>query len=192
MSSLMRKYEKPILFDFKLPLQTERLMLRSVMPGDGKAIYEAIKESYDQFKEWLPWCQELPTVESSEETARNFYADYILKKALHFVIFHGDQFVGMCCYYFNWQIPSADIGYWCRVSAQGRGYMREAVMAITKYALEEIGIKRLTILCDEENVKSIAIAEKSGFQLETRASGLIVNPISDELRMGRRYVRFSA
>lgn len=182
--------KNPILLDFKLPLRTKRLILRSIMPGDGKAVQEAIEESYDSFKEWLPWCQNRPTVDSLEETARKFYADYLLKKALHFVIFHEDRLIGMCSYSFHWEIPSADIGYWCRISSQGKGYMTEAVGAITQYAFEEIGIRRLTILCDEENAKSIAVAEKLGFQLETRARGLIAKPGSHELRVGRRYVRF--
>jgi len=159
------------------------------MPGDGKALYEATIESYELFKEWLAWCQKIPTLEDAEETARKFYADYILKKALHFVIFHEKRFIGMCCYYFNWKIPSADIGYWCRLSSQGNGYMTEAIEAITRYALEELKIKRLTILCDDQNIKSIAIPEKLGFQLETRAKGLIIKPNCDELRMGRRYVK---
>jgi hypothetical protein len=34
----MKKFEKPILLDFKLPIKTERLPPRSVMPGDSKVI----------------------------------------------------------------------------------------------------------------------------------------------------------
>jgi RimJ/RimL family protein N-acetyltransferase len=176
-----------------MPVTTARLIIRPMKPGDGKQVFEAIDESREILSKWHDWVGSIKTWEDSECTAREFYANFILRKALSYVVFKEDKLIGVCGYNDpNWSIPSAAIGYWCRVSEQGKGYMREATAALTLYAFQEIGFKRLTILCDDENVKSAAIPEALGFTLETKAKGLIPKPGADELCLCRRYVRFDA
>lgn len=181
---------EPILLDLPVPIYTKRLLIRPIMPGDGAAMNQAVLESVEQFKEWLPWAQKPPTITESEKTARLFYAEFILRKALHMVIFKDDHLIGMCGYNsFKWDIPSADIGYWCRITAQGQGYMHEAVNALIIYGFQKLGLKRLTIHCDDENLKSAQVAEKAGFELELKALDLNVRPGNERLRLRRRYVR---
>jgi len=183
----------PILLDLPVPIYTNRLLIRPIMPGDGLAMNQAVLESIDQFKEWLPWSRKPPTVEDSEKTARLFYAEFILRKAMHMVIFKDEFLIGMCGYNsFKWNIPSADMGYWCRIKAQGQGYIHEAVNALTLYGFQQLGFKRLTIHCDDENIKSAQVAERSGFELELKENDLNVRPGNERLRLRRRYVRFDA
>ncbi|PZQ45344.1 MAG: N-acetyltransferase, partial [Micavibrio aeruginosavorus] len=40
--------KNPILIDIPMPIETPRLILRNVLPGDGKALFEA---KVDSFKE---------------------------------------------------------------------------------------------------------------------------------------------
>lgn len=180
----------PILMDLPMPIQTPRLLIRPIMPGDGALIFEGICESFEQFKKWLPWAQQIPTTNLCEETAREFYADFILRKAMHFVVMQDDQCVGMCSYdLIDWDVPSANIGYWCRISAQGEGIMTEAVHALVRYGFDTIKFLRLTIICHIDNIASRRVAEKSGFVLEAENFGLIASVMDDELVMGRRYAR---
>ena len=92
----------------------------------------------------------------------------------------------------NWGVPSAAIGYWCRTSFQGHGYITEAFGTLVLYAFKEIQFKRVTILCEEENTKSATIANRLGFDLETKARGILAHQRSEELLMVCRYVRFNS
>ncbi len=48
----------PILTDIPMPIHTPRLLIRNVLPGDGDAIYEAKKDSWDELTKWMPWTKE--------------------------------------------------------------------------------------------------------------------------------------
>ena len=158
-----------------------------------KKVFEAVEETKEQLRQWLPWVDGVTCWQDSEKTARLFYSGFIQREKINLAIFSQDQFIGMTGNStINWSIPCGSIGYWCRLSAQGHGFIREAVAAFTLYAFEEIGFKHLTILCNDENVKSIQVAESLGFKLENRALGLIENLHGKDLVMGRSYVRFSA
>lgn len=180
----------PLLLDLPMPIQTERLLLRPLMPGDGKLLFDAIEESREELKLWLPWVPSVKCWQDSERTARGFYADFIRRIIMNLAILHQGEFVGMCSLNFSWQIPSASIGYWCRLSAQGQGFIQEAISALTLYAFRVTPLKRLAIICHDGNVKSARVAENLGYRLELRAPGLIENLKGDELVWGRRYVRF--
>lgn len=185
--------QNPILLDLPLPIYTNRLLIRPMMPGDGKKIYALIEESRDQFEKWFTWTSTIKSWKDCEITAREFYAGFILRKTFAFLLFKEERLIGSVSFNDpNWSIPSAAIGYYARTSEQGKGYIREAVAAITKYAFKYIGFKRLEILCSDQNSKSYRVAESLGFQLETRAKGIISIPNSEELRFARRYVRFDA
>lgn len=44
----------PILMDFPESFETERLLIRSPLPGDGPEMHAAIKESLGQLTPWMP------------------------------------------------------------------------------------------------------------------------------------------
>lgn len=173
-----------------MPIQTERLSLRPLNAGDGPLIFEAVEESRELLERWLPWPQYVKSWEDSEKFAREQYAYFILRQSLTLGIFQGDHFIGVCGFHrIQWKIPSAEIGYWCRQSAQGWGYMQEAVQALVAYGFKDIGLKRLEILCFDDNKPSAALAEKLGFNLETRALGLMDNFRGDDLVLSRLYAK---
>ena len=53
----------------------------------------------------------------------------------------------------------------------GHGYATEAIMAVTEYAFEQLGVRKLTAGCYADNVGSRRAFEKAGYHVEaTRAS----------------------
>ncbi len=122
---------------------------------------------------------------------RLFDASYVLRNAFHHLIFHGDRLVGMVSIsLINWDIPSANVGYWCCSSRRRNGFMKEAVMAATQFAFEKLGMQRLCIVCDEENIASQKVAEGAYYSLELKARGLLKKPNTNALRMCHLYGRF--
>jgi len=58
-------------------IETERLVIRSPMPGDGLAVNAAILETWDALHHWMPWARERPTVEETEERMRQSRTNFV-------------------------------------------------------------------------------------------------------------------
>lgn len=61
---------------------------------------------------------------------------------------------------------SGSIGYWIGQPFQKNGYMTEAVKALGVYAFKELGLHRIDAASLQENLASIRVLEKCGFQKE--------------------------
>jgi len=58
------------------------------------------------------------------------------------------------------------IGYWCAPWARRRGVTTRALRLLCRHAFEELGLERLELVADPDNVASQGVAEKTGFQRE--------------------------
>jgi len=75
----------------------------------------------------------------------------------------------------DWVIGYFEIGYWIRASAEGSGYVTEAVRLLTDYALDSAKANRLEIRCDELNVRSAAVLKRLEYVLEGRLRNEMTN-----------------
>lgn len=160
----------PILLDIPLRLETERLILRAPQQsGDGGIVNEAIKDSINELKPWLPFAQKLPTVEETEANLREAHINFLKRKSFRFLIFRKDtdEFIGITSFEsVVWDVPKCEIGYWINTNYSGNGYMIEAVKGLSKFGLNQLKLKRIEIRCEATNFKSRSIPEKIGFELE--------------------------
>jgi hypothetical protein len=162
----------PILLDIAEQVETERLTIRAVMPGDGAVHYAAIQESIVDLRRFLghlPWIKEEPSVQNSEKHCRNARSNFIKRESLTYFIYSiaDGSFIGaLFLLRIDWDIPRFEIGYWCRSGAQRKGYIAEAVSAMTEFAFSQLAAKRVEIRTDAKNVGSWKVAESSGFTLE--------------------------
>lgn len=155
--------------DFPDAFETERLIIRAPKVEDALDVWTAVKNSQNALKEWLPFAKALPCLEETEENLRQSVADFITRKDLRLLLFSKEtgEFIGSSgLHRINWAVPKFEIGYWIDQSKEGKGYMTEAVQAITNFAFTQLGANRVEIRCDEENVKSRSVAERVGFELE--------------------------
>lgn len=159
----------PILLDFPSEFETERLIIRSPRPGDGKAVYQAIQASKEELKQWLPFAQKDQTEEEAEINIREAYINFIKREDLRLLVFSketGALIASSGLHRINWDVPRFEIGYWIDTRYSGKGYMTEAVQGICDFAFDELGANRIEICCDEQNMKSRAIPERLGFKQE--------------------------
>jgi RimJ/RimL family protein N-acetyltransferase len=61
---------------------------------------------------------------------------------------------------------SAEIGYWLGEPFWGRGITTEALVAVTRYAMEMHGLTRVYALPFARNLASCRVLEKAGYELE--------------------------
>ncbi|MEM8860240.1 MAG: GNAT family N-acetyltransferase [Chloroflexota bacterium] len=160
---------EPILLDFPDSITTERLILRSPRPGDGKAVFQAVKESQEHLKNWMPWAVDIPDEEGYEKWARENYLEFIgrVNLSMLMILKESGKIIGGSGYHtLNWEIPSCEIGYWIHPAYSGRGYMTEAVSTLTDFAFENFEAARVEIRCDAANQRSAAVAKRAGYALE--------------------------
>ena len=161
----------PILRDFPDEITTERLLIRPPRPGDGPAINAAIVESLAELQPWMLWAQPPPSVADTETLCRRKAADWVRREDFMLTLWRQSDgfFVGASgLHRVDWSVPRMEIGYWCRSSLSGQGYITEAVRAITRFAFEHLGAQRLEIRCDVDNTRSAAVARRAGYALEAR------------------------
>ena len=159
----------PVLLDFPHEFTSDRLFIRMPLPGDGPVVHEAIKHSLNELQPWMPFAQELSPLENLEANIRESHAEFLLRKDLRLHIFHKEsgEFIGSTGFHrLDWKTKKVEIGYWIDTRHSGKGYIREAVQALTEFAFTHFEANRVEIRCDELNVKSRRVAESVGFELE--------------------------
>ena len=159
----------PVVLDFPDTFETERLTIRSPMPGEGAEMQAAVAETLDDLRPWMPWADHVPTVEEDETLVRLARARFLTREDLALWLFlkGTHTLVGASgLHRIDWAVPRFEIGYWVRRRFGGRGYITEAVHGITRFAFETLGARRVEIRCDARNVRSRRVAERAGYALE--------------------------
>ncbi|PLS15392.1 GNAT family N-acetyltransferase [Bacillus sp. M6-12] len=159
----------PIIQSFPEKIESARLYIRPCLPGDGAAVHDALVHSRAELMEWLPFAQKESTLDEVEEGIRKSYAKFILREdfRLHIYRKSDDVFIGSTgLHRIDWDIPKFEIGYWIDSRYAIKGYVTEAVDALTGFAFDFYGANRVEIRCDSKNVRSKLVAERLGFDLE--------------------------
>lgn len=172
----------PILKDFPDDLETDRLLLRCPSPGDGAELFQAVLESVDSLRQWpayLPWARREPSVAASEAYCRESYVKFVSRLALPMLIFHkgsGSLIGAIGLQNIDWDVPKFGLGFWCRSSQQGNGYVSEAVIGLSDWAFRVLGARRVQALIDEHNQRGRKVLLRTGFTMEGILRNDRVNP----------------
>ena len=160
--------KNPVLIDIAEEIQTPRLYLRMPKAGDGRFFFEATSET-PELSLWMPFAiPVLPGLDDCELICRRNQAEFILRTALRFNVFSLEgRFIGCVAYpRINWSHRMFEIGYWIRSSESGKGYVTEMARALVQYAFDHLEGRRVEIKCNASNLKSRAVPERLGFNLE--------------------------
>ncbi|WP_308721928.1 GNAT family N-acetyltransferase [Paenibacillus polysaccharolyticus] len=159
----------PVMLEFPESFDTERLTIRSPQWGDGADVNEAIRESVKELRPWLPFAENIPTLEESEASVRKARLQFLERSdlMLHLRDKATDEFVGSSgLHRMDWSARSFEIGYWVRTSRLGEGLVAEAVRGIEQFAIVHLQANRLEIRCDARNVRSASVAKRLGYTQE--------------------------
>jgi RimJ/RimL family protein N-acetyltransferase len=63
-------------------------------------------------------------------------------------------------------LKTGHVGYWVAPQARGRGVASDALVTLSRWAFESLGMGRMELATDPENVASQRVAEKAGFERE--------------------------
>lgn len=162
-----------LLIDIPERLDGPRTVLQAPRAGLGAEMAVVITQSLSHLRPWMPWAQEAPSAESSELVVRRMQADFIARSDLCFQIYArrpdgspGRMLGGTGLHRIDWAVRKFEIGYWIRPEAAGQGHVSEAVQLLTALAFDRLAARRVEIRSDARNLKSRAVAERCGFELE--------------------------
>jgi RimJ/RimL family protein N-acetyltransferase len=175
----------PILHDFPYSFETERLIIRGPLPGDGQMVRTAVLESQNELKQWLPWAVDIPDEEQYEANIRRGHTRFLNREDLWLMVMLKDTGViigGSGLHRIDWDVPKFEIGYWLSTRYTGQGYMTEAVEAIANFAFEVLAARRVEIRIDSNNHQSIAIPRRLCFTLEATLRNESRHHLTKELR----------
>ena len=177
------------------PVVTKRLLLRPPMPGDAAELEALIDESFDELHTWMDWATHKMSLDECRRRVMRGPADWLEDRELPIYLFARDnnKLVGGCALgHFDEIADSVEIGYWARKQFSGRGYITEAISALTKYSFDVMRAMRVEIRCDPENTRSTSVARRLGFTLEQHLKGNTTKPHSAIPRDTQIFVRCSS
>ena len=139
-------------------------MVRTYRAEDANALYEAARESIAEVSVWLPWCHENYSIEESREFVIS-RAQAAQSEWYSFGIFEkesGKFLGGVGLNFINRVHQMANVGYWVRTSAAGRGIATDATRLVARFGFEQLGLHRIEIVAAVPNIASQRVAEKVG------------------------------
>lgn len=148
-------------------------MIRPARVTDAKSMHDAMKDSFNVLKKWMPWAQTLASLrdtimylEEGEQLWRSIPRESV-EQPLQIVDLADEIYLGATGIKpANLLVPSFEIGYWINQKHTGKGLISEAMNALTRYLFEVQKARRVEINCEEANKKSAKVVERINFQYE--------------------------
>lgn len=154
-------------------IETERLLLTIPDVAAASRMLAFVQENLEHFAPWSP-------PEPAGYYTENFWRDYLQRARREFeqglsmrlILFSRDdvegEVVGDCNFtnFVRGPFQACYLGYKIARSAEGRGLMREALAAATRYAFETLRLHRIMANYVPTNERSGRLLRRLGFTVE--------------------------
>ena len=148
----------------------ERLVhVRPFQQEDALPMYQAARESMEQLRAWMTWCRADFSLAHAEAFVAQSARAWARGEQFSFAIMDArdHSFLGSVgLNHLDQTHKFANVGYWVRNAAAGRGVATVAVQQVAAFGLGELGLNRLEFLIPTINVASQRVAQKSGAKFE--------------------------
>lgn len=141
------------------------ILVRTVRLDDAEVLFEAVRESIPEVSPWLPWCHENYAIEETREFLRSRVHTEKSEEAYSFGIFDqtSERFLGgVGLNFINRVHQIANLGYWVRTGATGKGVASKAARLVARFGFAELGLQRIEIIAAVSNIASQRVAENVG------------------------------
>ncbi len=151
------------------PLEGAGVLLRVPTPADVTPMWEAVRESEAELSTWMAWCHEGYDREEAARWVEHCREGRSRREMFGFLIAEvdGGRVLGGCgLNQVDWQNRRANLGYWVRTTACGRGLATTAAGLVARYGFAELGLVRAEIIVATGNTASQRVAVKVGATCE--------------------------
>lgn len=166
--SMLRDEWTPFLEDaaIKWPVDTE-FELRLFERHHTAALYDLVDQNRDHLRQWLPWVDDTQSTQDTAAFIERTLNNYAQENGFAAGIWYKGDLVGAVEYhYWDFNQKKTEIGYWLSQHVTGSGIMTRVVHCLTQFALVNLGLNRVEIMCAVGNEKSAAIPQRLGYTLE--------------------------
>ena len=136
--------------------------LRRLRVGDLEAVFQAVTESLDHLRPWMPWAADY-TRQSAAEFLAKSARDWEAGSEYNYAIITAGALAGGCGLMARIGPGGLEIGYWVHQAYTRRGLATAASAALVEQAFRLPGVDRVEIVHDELNVASGGVPRKLGF-----------------------------
>ena len=165
----MRKRELHHKEKSQMRIQGSAIGLRQFTNEDTLPFHDAVRESLDSLRPFLPWAHAAYSMEDARSWVESRPQAWEDADEYSFIIYSlaDDRILGgMGINQLDVLNGRGNIGYWVRTSAQGRGVATEGTRLLTGFGFEQLGLSRLEIVMLTTNDASRRVAEKAGAKFE--------------------------
>ena len=153
-------------------LSDGRIIIKKIITDHVSLLYQAVFESKETLKVWLPWCHSDYKIEETKKWVNFQQTAWNDKLEFSFGIFEvgSNRFVGGCgINQINWMYRIGNVGYWVRTDATGKGYASAAAKLCAEFGFVDLRLNRIEIVAAKGNIASQKAAEKTGATKECLA-----------------------
>jgi [ribosomal protein S5]-alanine N-acetyltransferase len=147
-------------------LETARLRLRAVRPGDVTAVFALFSDpTVTRYYGMDPY----KTVDQAAQRVSAIRQNYLKRRGIRWAITRqGDDTLIGTVGLMNWKPKffSAAVGYELAPAYWGQGMMTEALTAVLRYSFTLMALNRVEAYVAPQNIPSITLLQKLGFANE--------------------------
>jgi len=168
-----------------MQINSERMVLRSVEPGDADALFAYRSDKYvNRFQGWIPDTRE----EATEFILNRVSPDFNIPGTWHqMILVRKDTggIIGDAGIHFI-DTDQVELGITLAEQAQGHGFATEALTAVISHLFLVLKKHRITASIDPANEQSIRLVTRLGFRQEAHfRQSLMINGVwADDLVYG--------
>jgi ribosomal-protein-serine acetyltransferase len=163
----------------RLPEQIEgrELLLRRWRPEDAEALAQAVAESTEHLRPWMPWIEQEPlALEARRATIERWAQEWAAGGDVFMGLFVSDQIAGGGGLHRRIGPNGLEIGYWVHPAFTRRGLATTAAKLLTEAAFSVPGIDHVEIHHDKANRASAGIPRRLGFTFRGQTPDEITAP----------------
>ena len=138
------------------------LSLSLIKESDAEQFHQIILASKPHLAKYLYWAENITDLASTEEYLQQRVHSQLPRAAWYKILIDSE----LCGLFAIKSIQDniAEVGYWLKQDAQGKGVISQILTAMKKHLKNE-GVHSIEIRCLEQNKASINVAKKAGAQL---------------------------
>ncbi len=146
-------------------IECGRVVLARPHPNDAATLQQALDEEETYYRLGGSCRSFAGTFQAQAVLYRALMGFLTLERVYYNVLCRGNrEFLGQVGFEtIDWTTRRADVGYWLRRSASGKGLMTEAVNLLCEFGFKSLSFSCLSLLIDERNERSIALARRLQF-----------------------------
>jgi ribosomal-protein-serine acetyltransferase len=144
----------------------DSLVLRALKPDQADELFRLTDTNRDYLAKWLPWVDKTHSPEDSIEFIAGIRKNREEATEYGFGIFLDEKVVGHISLMHVADDRDPEIGYWVSEDSSGKGVTTKVAQAVTDFGLKTLGLNKIIIRANPNNIGSNRVAEKLGYTLE--------------------------